>query len=344
MTRHGLIIGKFLPLHLGHRHLIETALTRCDELTIVLFGRSVEPIPLAVRQAWLAELFPAVRVVGGMDDHPVDFDDDDIWKHWIDATLAAFDSLDGRRPDVVFSSEEYGAELARRLGADSEVVDLERTTVPVSGSLIRADPLGHWHVLDPPVRAWFAKRVAVVGAESTGKSTLCAHLADHFDTTWVPEYGREYCEVRGLEAPWTSDEFEVIAARQLADEDAAAREANRVVICDTDALATGIWHERYLHARHAEVEAMIRPYDLYLVTTPDVPWVDDGLRDSADDREWMTDRFVEELDARGARYELITGTWNDRDAAAIAAVERVLAERWSGATYHPEERNHHRRL
>lgn len=337
MARRGLIIGKFLPLHHGHRHLIETAWSQCDELTIALFARTDEPIPHDVRRSWLTELFPTVRVVGGIDDHDVDFDDAAAWQHWIDGTLAA---LDGHPPDVVFSSEDYGAELARRLGADSVIVDLDRSAVRVSGSRVRADPYAHWDLLDPPVRAWFAKRVAVVGAESTGKTTLCERLAGHFATAWVPEYGREYCEVRGLEAEWTSDEFTTIATRQLADEDAAARRANRVLMCDTDALATGIWHERYLGSRLAAVDALVRPYDLYLVTTSDVPWVDDGLRDSEGERTRMTDRFIEELEVRGARYELITGSWPEREAAAIAAIERVLAEPWPGHTYRPVERNH----
>jgi NadR type nicotinamide-nucleotide adenylyltransferase len=342
VARRGLIIGKFLPLHRGHRHLVETAQAQCDELTIALFARTDEPIPRAVRAAWIAELFPSVRVVGGTDDHAVDFADDAAWEHWTAATLAA---LDGLAPDVVFSSEDYGLELGRRLGAEAVLVDLDRAAVPVSGSMVRADPHAAWSLLDAPVRAWFAKRVAVVGAESTGKTTLCQRLAQHFDTAWVPEYGRAYCEVRGLDGTWTSDEFEVIAAQQLADEDAAARRANRVLFCDTDALATGIWHERYVGgARHPGVEAMVRPYDLYLVTAPDVPWVDDGLRDGEHVRGWMTARFVEELDARGARYELIAGSWPERDAAAIAAVERVLAEPWPGHAYRPDERNHTRRL
>ena len=352
-ARRGLIIGKFLPLHRGHRHLIETAAAQCDELTIALFARSDEPIPFEVRRSWLQELFPDVRVVGGIDDHCVDFDDEAVWRHWVDVTEAAFEGAaddrhpagDRAGPDVVFSSEDYGLELARRLGAAAVLIDLDRGEVPVSGSLVREDPFAAWALLDPPVRAWFAKRIAVVGAESTGKTTLCERLAQQFATAWVPEYGRTYCEVRGLEAEWTSAEFAHIAARQREDEDAAARTADRVLICDTDALATGIWHECYMNGeRNRDVEAMIRPYDLYLLTAPDVAWVDDGLRDGEHIREWMTQRFVTELEARGARYEVISGSWPERAAAAAAAVRRVLAEPWPGRDYVPDERGQTRRI
>jgi NadR type nicotinamide-nucleotide adenylyltransferase len=342
MTTTGVVIGKFLPLHAGHEHLIETAAAQVDELTVVLFGRSDEPIPYDVRRAWIAERHPAVRIVGGVDDHRVDFADEGAWQHWAAATQHAFDPTGARgAPTVVFSSEDYGAELARRLGARHVLVDLSRDRYQVSGSSVRADPLAAWPYLSAPVRAWFVRRIAIVGAESTGKTTLARTLAAHYGTEWVPEYGREYSEVRGLEAPWSSPEFVAIARRQLELEDAAARRADRVLICDTDALATGIWHERYVDGRRLpEVEALVRPYDLYLLTMPDVPWVDDGLRDGEHTRTWMTDRFVEELDRRGARWARLAGDWSARERRAIALVDEVLATPWPGATYVPDEPGH----
>jgi nicotinamide riboside kinase len=87
--------------------------------------------------------------------------------------------------------------------------------------LIRADPLGHWEYLAPAVRAWYALRVAVVGAESTGTTTLARSLAANYHTEWVPEYGREYCEqlvasgVRLEERRWATHEFVEIARAQL---------------------------------------------------------------------------------------------------------------------------------
>ncbi len=342
----GLVIGKFLPLHRGHSLLIDAALAQCDELTVVLFARSDEPIPLAVREGWLHAVHPEVRVVGGIDDHRVDFTDPAAWSYWAAATRAAYDP-DGTRgpPDLVFSSEEYGFELAHRMGSRAVMVDAERVAVPVSGSLVREDPWAVADLLDPRVRAWFVRRVAVVGAESTGKTTLATMLADRFATTWVPEYGRTYSEVRGLTDPWTSAEFVHIAERQAALEDAAALGANRVLICDTDVLATGIWHERYVDRRRLPaLDGLVRPVDLYLLTEPDVPWVDDGLRDGADEREWMTERFVEELTRRAAPFVRVAGAWDERDRVAVDAVATVLARPWPGSTYRPDEPGMTRRV
>jgi hypothetical protein len=76
----------------------------------------------------------------------------------------------------------------------AETVNQARATVPVSGTLIRSAPLKYIGFLEPCVRAYFVHRVVLIGAESTGKTTLAQQLAERFDTTWVPEYGREHWE------------------------------------------------------------------------------------------------------------------------------------------------------
>lgn len=347
MRRHraGVIVGKFLPPHAGHHHLIETARASCDELTVLLVSRSDEPIPIELRREWLMAEHPDVRVLATVDDHRVDFDDDATWRHWTDAMLRLYRSAGAvGDPDAVFSSEPYGEEMARRLGAAHVMVDLERARFPVSGTRVREDPFAAWPFLRAAVRAFFVKRVAMVGAESTGKTTLATALAQRLETVWVREYGRDYSEVRGLEAKWTSDEFVRIATRQNELEDEAARTASRVLICDTDALATCVWHERYVGSRCDAVERLVRPLDLYLVTAPDVPWVDDGLRDGEHVRQWMHTQFVQMLRERGARFEVLTGTWDERERAAMAAVERALREPWRGASYRPIERGGYRPL
>ena len=96
--------------------------------------------------------------------------------------------------------------------------------------------------MSPPVR-----RICLLGAESTGKTTLAAALADLYGTLWNPEYGRPYTEVgRDPEAPWTSDEFTHIARMQCWYEDFLAEFATRLLFCDTDAYTTAVFHEVYL--------------------------------------------------------------------------------------------------
>jgi HTH-type transcriptional regulator, transcriptional repressor of NAD biosynthesis genes len=176
------------------------------------------------------------------------------------------------------------------------------------------------------------KRVAIVGAESTGKTTLAQNLAQHFHTVWVPEYGREYTEVTvGPDAvfgyQWKTEEFVHIARRQIELEDQLAEQANRVLICDTDALATAIWHERYLGSRSPEVEEIARghSYDLYLLTGVDIPFVQDGIRDGEHLREWMTERFRQELERRHLPWFPLQGSYAERFRTAVTAIEKLIS-------------------
>ena len=321
MTRRGLTIGKFYPPHRGHRHLIDFARSRVDELTVVVCRRPGEQPPASLRAAWLAEMHPDVRVV--VVEDIVDADDS---RGWAEYTVRAL----GFAPDVVFTSEDYGARFAHFLGCEHVSVDRARVAVPVSGTAVRRDPFGCWEFLEPPVRAYYAKRVCLVGAESTGKTTLARALAEHYRTAWVPEYGRELSERKLAEEGcyrWRSEEFAHIARTQCALEEEAARRANRVLVCDTDAFATGVWHRRYMGARSAEVEevaASCRRPDLYLLTDVDTPFVQDGTRDGEAVRQWMHETFAAELDRQGRRFRLLSGSHRERFEAAVGYIDELL--------------------
>lgn len=150
----------------------------------------------------------------------------------------------GRAPDPVFTSEDYGDRYAALMGAKHICVDRARTRVPISGTAVRRDPFAHWEFVEPPVRGWLTKRVCVLGAESTGTTTLARALAEHYRTEWVEEYGREYSETKlaAGETVWRTEVFLHIAVEQSRREHEAARRANRLLICDTNAFATSLWH------------------------------------------------------------------------------------------------------
>ncbi|MCW2912520.1 MAG: putative NadR-like transcriptional regulator [Actinomycetia bacterium] len=356
--RHGLVIGKFYPPHAGHHHLIDTAAAACDRLTVICAAASVESVPLADRVAWLRETHPQphVEIVPVVDDIEIDYESDAIWAAHVNVFHAGLVSLAGLGVDVppvdaVFSSEAYGAELARRFSAAHVPVDPPRNRFPVSGTAVRADPMASWDWLAPPVRGYLAKRVVVVGAESSGTTTLARALAAHYAsrggvlaaTRWVPEYGRTYCEEKLAIArlqdpsrwigdlPWATEEFTLIAERHLALEDAAARSGSPLLICDTDAFATSVWHERYLGSPSPSVErvhARTR-HDLWILTdTTGVPFEQDGWRDGESIREWMSGRFREELSRRDLPHLVVTGAHEDRLAAATEAVDTLLHSGW----------------
>jgi HTH-type transcriptional regulator, transcriptional repressor of NAD biosynthesis genes len=376
--RHGLVIGKFYPPHAGHHHLIDSAAATCARLTVVAAASSVESIPIALRTAWLRERHPQphVEIIPVVDEAEIDYTSDAVWAEHVAAFEAGLTTASGRgagaldRPpvDAVFSSEDYGAELARRFSAVHVPVDPPRDQFPVSGTAVRRDPVACWEWLSPPVRAYLAKRVVVIGAESSGTTTLARALAAHYAarggvwaaTRWVPEYGRLYCEEKLAAArradragpkgnqrtgdqrtgdqlwigdlPWSSPEFTVIAERQLALEDAAARSGSPLLVCDTDAFATSLWHERYLGSLAPDVERLHARarHDLWILTdTAGVLFEQDGWRDGESIREWMSGRFRGQLDRRGLPYITVTGPHEDRLTAAVTAIDAVLAKGWT---------------
>jgi NadR type nicotinamide-nucleotide adenylyltransferase len=294
-------------------------------LIVVLPHHPSQKIPGELRKAWLEEIHPDCEIHLVPDELD---NDSEQWAKW------TIDYL-GRSPDVVFTSEDYGEPFARFMNCRHVMVDRERNTVPISGTKVREQPLDHLDFLEPCVRAYFVRRVVLIGAESTGKTTLAEKLAQHFKTIWVPEFGREYWEkkVAGLsmDGPlpgWTSDEFVTIATEQQRRENKAARTANKILVADTNAFATGTWHERYMGHRSKEVDEVGRndSVDLYLLTEPDFPFVQDGWRDGESIRDWMHGRFIDELSRLKAPVLRLRGTFAERMEDAIKAVEALIAQ------------------
>ena len=163
------------------------------------------------------------------------------------------------------------------------------------------------------------RRVAILGAESSGKSTLAAALAARYRTVWVPEYLREFVDTR-RRVPCDSDQF-AIAATQLARERAAATHAGagRLLFCDTTPLMTAIYSRFYFHGADPQLAALTEEqhYDFTLVTAPDGPWVADGLqRESETVRLQIHQMLLDELAARAIPFVLVQGDLESRLAQA----------------------------
>lgn len=323
MTK-GLVIGKFYPPHLGHDLLIRTALDRCDYLDLLVCDSPAYGIDINTRVGWLRELYPKAHVRAIPD---LGHDDDSLlWAKYTKAFL-------GYTPDVVFTSEDYGTPYAHFLGAEHVLVDKARKTVPIAARYIRKDVLDHWQFMIPLIRQRFAKRICVMGAESTGTTTLSKALAEHYKAPWVPEYGRYYTEAKlqtGNPVPWTSQEFTHIAQMQQAWEDQLAGESNGLLICDTNAFATRIWHERYMGKvpnKTLDTLADNCHVDGYILTVPDIPFVQDGIRDGEHLRLNMHMQFLEVLAAGTVPYISVDGSVASRLQQATKFIETINKEK-----------------
>lgn len=302
---------------MGHVYLCEVARRMVDDLTIVVGTLPSEAMDGARRHAWMRELFPFDRVLHLTDDNPQDpSEHPDFWAIW----RSSLERILPHAIDVVFASEDYGQKLAEVLGARFVAVDPARAVVPVSGTAIRQDPMTHWEFLPRCVRPHFVRRVAIIGPESTGKTTLAQTLADELHTCFVPEWARHVLEARGGSLDgldWTE-----LVRGQIASEEALAREANRILICDTDPLITTVWAEELLGdcPENLRQLASERRYDLTLLTAPDVPWVSDVVRYLPDGGARFFSKCEQALQRANRRYVVVRGNWEERLAQAKRAI------------------------
>lgn len=171
-------------------------------------------------------------------------------------------------------------------------------------------------------------RVAVYGPESTGKTRLAGKLAVHFKAPLVSEYARERWEQQG--GVLGLEDMLPIAKEQWRREDEAAARADRLVICDTDALTTMLWSDLLYGTCPDELrrgaEKRCRNYALYLLLDIDVPFAPDPQRCFPDpvDREKCRRIWRGALERRNIPFVDIHGDWDAREAAAVAAVTATL--------------------
>ncbi len=172
------------------------------------------------------------------------------------------------------------------------------------------------------------KKVVIIGPESTGKSTLATLLAKYYNTSWVPEYAREYID--RLDRPYIERDLRDIAKGQLIAEDREAKYAKNLLICDTNLLVVKVWSEYKFGSCYEEVLEHVknRKYDLYLLTNPDVPWADDPQRESPHLREFFYEIYREEVKKSGVPYVEITGEeFYFRKLMAVSAIDRMMLNR-----------------
>ena len=188
---HGIIIGKFFPLHRGHCFLIDVALRNSNTVTLFLCSLPTESIAGAIRVSWMKRLFPALNIVhintARSEAHRDNPRAVEIWAQTIKAHLS-------QKADVLFASESYGEVLAQLLGVHFVNVDPRRNIIPVSGHSIRSAPLAHWQYLPEVVRSYFVLPVMVSLDTPAQETKIVQQLATHFATTALYAHVLPYSE------------------------------------------------------------------------------------------------------------------------------------------------------
>lgn len=169
------------------------------------------------------------------------------------------------------------------------------------------------------------KKVVVTGPESTGKSTLSKALAASLQTSWVPEFAREYLHT--LARPYTEEDLLYIASQQMMLEDKIAFAARDILICDTNLYVIKVWSEHkfgYCHEWILE-QIAVRHYDMYLLTDIDMPWEEDPLREhpAPEMRRYFYNIYLDLVQHSGVPWQQITGGETTRLTTALQAIKTI---------------------
>jgi HTH-type transcriptional repressor of NAD biosynthesis genes len=332
----GFIGGKFLPFHMGHVYVILSASNYVDELYVVLSSSKnrdrelcerdgIKYIPADVRLSWLGES------LNNIDNVKIISIEDDQWDYNYDWEAGAkmIKKAIGKPIDYVFSSETSYNEFFKKYYPDSKhvVVDDSRKTVTISATEMRKDLYAHWDKLPGCVRSYFTKKVAVVGTESCGKSTLVKKLAKFYNTNFVHEVGRDYCDK--FKNLLTEGMFDKIGMEHYMLQSKLAEESNKVLFVDSDAVITQYYLNMYFDRKKSDLlEDIIKlqNYDLVLYLEPDVAWVDDGTRfaGEADTRRKNNLMLKKMYDERGIKYEIINGNYSDRFIKSKTLIDKLF--------------------
>jgi NadR type nicotinamide-nucleotide adenylyltransferase len=171
------------------------------------------------------------------------------------------------------------------------------------------------------------KKIVIIGPESTGKSTLCNQLALHYNTSWCPEYAREFLLTNGTNYSYES--LLHIARGQLALEDKTVLEAkNNLFFIDTDMYVIKVWSEFVFGKCESWVldQVIKRKYDFYLLCNTDLPWVKDELREYPDlvIRQKLFHLYKDILVNQSVPWAEIGGTNEGRFSNAVTAIDRYI--------------------
>lgn len=342
----GVITGKFAPLHTGHIYAISKAATQCDHLYVVLSHDEKWLNNLEVSDKIKSNLSYKKKLlhlktsfkdldhitVVGFDETLIESYPEGVEQWCSEVYMKLCGTYDVLNIDKWFSSEpEYSWWIDKYFGAEHIIIDAERNHIDISATKIRNNPHKYWTYLPSIVRKDWLKKVAIIGTESSAKSTLTKYLAKMYNTSWVEEYGRNYClnEMCNDESLLSFDDYGIIAANRFYDEKQAERTANKILFCDTNAFITQFYCRLYEAKNHPLVEAYIdeEEYDLILHLSDEVKWVDDGLRTNRN-RAKTRIVFSNMLDEYGITdhqgYRYIDGDYNQRLIKAQEIIDELL--------------------
>jgi HTH-type transcriptional repressor of NAD biosynthesis genes len=322
----GLVLGKFMPITKGHEALIDYASTLCEEVVVLVCYTSNEPIPGEERYRFVREIYRTNQQIIPI---PLTFDERDLSSSSVAAKSISLEWANHIKEfvpevDVIISSEPYGELVAQYMGISNETYDLSRTKINISATQVRENPYHHWDMISQPVRDYFFKKVILLGTESTGKSTLSKNLAQHFNSSYVHEAGRDIVPDTRL---CTKEDLMNVAKIHSKNIIIAEQSRNKMLFIDTDINITKSYYS-YLFKDDMKLDGWMKlanKADLYIYLEPDAPYVQDGTRLSERERLILDTSHKNQIAMQGIQYFSVYGKdWKQREEMALEIIYREI--------------------
>jgi HTH-type transcriptional repressor of NAD biosynthesis genes len=323
----GFVFGKFYPFHIGHQRMIEFALEK-GSVTVLVCAEEKEKIDGNIRKEWIKETFKnnknlKVKVFKYDENNfpNTSVSDWEVSKIWSQVFKEYF-----KDEDFLVTSEEYGEMLSMIMDIDHFMFDENRESIQISASEIRENLFENWNYLPLSVQKYFALKVVFLGTESTGKTVMTNNLSEYFRANKVSEAGRDLIS--------DSKEFDFNDLEKVYTEHANRIEnvnyqESFLTLIDTDIHITKSYSE-FIFGKKLSVPKEIiekNKADLYLYSTKDAEYIQDGTRLEIDDRNKLDESHRNILKEDNIDFLEISGSWNDREKMAVENIKNLILKR-----------------
>ena len=163
-------------------------------------------------------------------------------------------------------------------------------------------------------------KIAVVGPESSGKTTLCKQLSEKLNCVWIPEFARKHLNAT---RHYIQDDLDFMVEQQLRSENMTK---HPILICDGDPISFKVWSQYKFGSTSEYINQMIlgSDYDHYLLLRPDLPYEEDPLRENSSlkNRQELFALFKNELNRFNLKHSVINGLNEIRLNVALKSLQQ----------------------